>query len=75
MIQVGVEALGKKGSRKGLVVTGDDVRSHAKLFGAYSLVYPVVAAFSSLDALIPWTSGYMLIAAFERVSGGGEKAI
>jgi SAM-dependent methyltransferase len=66
VIQVSVEALGKKGSRKGLVVTGEDVRSHAKLFRAYSLVYPFVRAFSSLDVLVPWTSGYMLIGSYER---------
>ena len=62
----GVERLGKKGSSKGMVVTGSDVARHAKMFRAYSAIYPFVAAFSALDALIPWTSGYMIIASARR---------
>jgi SAM-dependent methyltransferase len=58
--------LGKKGSAKGMVVTGGDVHRHRRLFLAYSAVYPLVWAVSRLDALLPWTSGYMLIAAAER---------
>jgi 2-polyprenyl-3-methyl-5-hydroxy-6-metoxy-1,4-benzoquinol methylase len=68
-IQWGVERLGKKGSAKGLVVTGDDVSRHRKLFRAYSAVYPVVASVSALDALLPWASGYMLIAGATRTRG------
>ncbi len=64
--QWGVERLGKKGSSKGLVVTGDDVTRHRKLFRAYSVVYPIVASVSAFDALLPWASGYMLIAAATR---------
>lgn len=62
----GVERLGKKGSAKGMVVTGGDVKKHAKMFRAYSLVYPVVASLAALDAAIPWASGYMLIATLTR---------
>jgi len=65
-INWGVERLGKKGSPKGVVVTGGDVKKHARLFRAYSLVYPFVASVAALDALIPWASGYMLIATAER---------
>jgi len=61
-----VERLGKKGSSKGLVVTGQDVQKHRKLFWAYSAVYPMVWGVSRLDALLPWTSGYMLIARATR---------
>jgi SAM-dependent methyltransferase len=61
-IQWGVERLGKKGSSKGLVVTGQDVRKHRRLFRAYSAVYPVVWSVSRLDVLLRWRSGYMLIA-------------
>ena len=61
----GVERLGKKGSAKGMVVTGDDVARHRKLFRAYSLIYPFVWAVTRLDALVP-ASGYMLIARFRR---------
>jgi SAM-dependent methyltransferase len=65
-VQLGVESLGKKGSKKGLVVTGGDVRKHRKLFLAYSAIYPFVFAFSRLDVLIPWASGYMLIGVFRK---------
>jgi SAM-dependent methyltransferase len=65
-LNFGVERLGKKGSAKGMVVTGGDVKKHAKMFRAYSIVYPFVAALASLDALIPWASGYMLIATATR---------
>jgi 2-polyprenyl-3-methyl-5-hydroxy-6-metoxy-1,4-benzoquinol methylase len=61
-----VERLGKKGSAKGMVVTGDDVAKHRRMFRAYSLIYPVVAVVASFDALIPWASGYMLIARATR---------
>jgi SAM-dependent methyltransferase len=66
-INFAVERLGKQGSRKGLVVTGGDVAKHRKLFRAYSLVYPGVWLVSRLDLLLPWTSGYMLIATAERL--------
>jgi len=56
-----VEHAGKKGSAKGMVVTGGDVAGHRKLFVAYSAIYPLVWAVSRLDALIPWASGYMMI--------------
>ena len=62
----GVERLGKKGSSKGMVVTGGDVAKHRKVFLAYSAVYPFVWAVSRLDLLLPWTSGYMLIASAVR---------
>jgi SAM-dependent methyltransferase len=61
-IQWGVERLGKKGSAKGLVVTGQDVKKHRRMFQAYSILYPFVWAVSRMDALLPWTPGYMLIA-------------
>jgi len=65
-INLAVERLGKRGSRKGMVVTGGDVAKHRKLFRAYSLVYPFVWLVSRLDHLLPWASGYMLIARAER---------
>jgi SAM-dependent methyltransferase len=66
-INLVVERLGKKGSSKGMVVTGADVGKHRKLFLAWSLVYPFVWALSRLDILVP-ASGYMLIAAATRRS-------
>lgn len=60
-INWGVERLGKKGSAKGMVVTGGDVAKHRRLFRAYSLIYPLVWVVTRLDGLVP-VSGYMLIA-------------
>lgn len=52
----------KKGqSKKGLVVTGDDLAGNRSAFKAYSLIYPLVWLFSKLDGLLFFTSGYMLI--------------
>jgi SAM-dependent methyltransferase len=67
-INVGVERLGKKGSAKGMVVTGSDMARHRMAFVAYSAVYPVVWTLSKLDFLVP-ASGYMLIARARRVAG------
>ncbi len=57
----GLESLGKKGSKKGVVVTGGDMKSHAKIFKAYSVVFPFVWGFSRLDALLPRNDGYRLL--------------
>ena len=65
-IQLGLARTGKKGSAKGMVVTGADLDRHRTLFRAYSVVYPAVWTVSRLDLLLPWTSGYMLIAAGSR---------
>jgi SAM-dependent methyltransferase len=65
-INWGVERLGKKGSAKGMVVTGADVRRHAKAFRVYSAIYPLVWAVSRLDGLLPGVSGYMLLAVARR---------
>jgi len=64
-INWGVERLGKRGSAKGIVVTGGDMARHRKLFRAYSAIYPLVWAVSRLDALVP-ASGYMLVASFRK---------
>ena len=61
MMQWGLESLGKKGSKKGVVVTGGDLNKHAKLFTAYSVIFPFVWVFSRLDALLPWNDGYRLL--------------
>ena len=63
-----IERTGKRGSAKGMVVTGADVAKNRKLFRLYSLVYPVVWAITRLDALVP-ASGYMLIASARRQGG------
>jgi SAM-dependent methyltransferase len=61
-----LERAGKKGSAKGMVVTGADVKRRRRLFRAWSALYPLVWALSRLDALVPWTSGYMLIVTARR---------
>jgi len=61
VMQWGLETLGKKGSKKGVVVTGGDLNKHAKLFNAYSVIFPFVWSFSRLDALLPWNDGYRLL--------------
>jgi SAM-dependent methyltransferase len=65
LINWGMGRLGKRGSAKGLVVTGADLQKNRKAFRAYALVYPFVAALAALDALVPG-SGYMLIARLRR---------
>jgi SAM-dependent methyltransferase len=64
-INVAVERLGKKGSAKGMVVTGADLSKHRKTFRIYSVLYPFVWALSRLDVLVP-ASGYMLIVRARR---------
>jgi len=66
LLNWGIERLGKRGSAKGMVMTGADVKRHRKLFFAYSLIHPVVRAITRLDGLLPWASGYMLIASYRR---------
>lgn len=61
VMQFGLERLGKKGSKKGVVVTGGDLNKHAKVFALYSAIFPFVWAFSRLDALLPWNDGYRLL--------------
>ena len=64
-INAGLGLLGKRSSAKGMVVTGDDVSRHRKLFRAYGAIYPAVWVVARLDALVP-ASGYMLIATARR---------
>lgn len=64
LIVAAVSRLGKKNksaSRKGLVVTEDDLQANRKLFRLYSLLYPFFWAVAQLDRLLFFTSGYMLI--------------
>lgn len=68
VMQWGLESLGKKGTKKGVVVTGSDLNRHAKLFAAYRLVFPLIWGFSRLDALLPWNDGYRLLMVATRRS-------
>jgi 2-polyprenyl-3-methyl-5-hydroxy-6-metoxy-1,4-benzoquinol methylase len=63
---VGIVSNLKKGknqqSTKGLIVTQQDIDKSASMFRIYSFIYPVIRLFSMLDALLFFSSGYMLIA-------------
>jgi SAM-dependent methyltransferase len=49
-------------SKKGLIVTGKDLKKYRSSFRLYSVVYPFMWLFSKLDHLLFFRSGYMLIA-------------
>jgi ubiquinone/menaquinone biosynthesis C-methylase UbiE len=67
-----LEQVGKKSSAKGMVVTGQDVARHRGKLRLYGLLYPLVWLVTRLDALIPWSSGYMLIATARRSQGSSR---
>ena len=46
---------------KGTIITTDDLGRNKKLFRAYSAVSPLMTLIASLDALMPFASGYSLI--------------
>jgi SAM-dependent methyltransferase len=48
-------------SKKGNIVTGQDIKKYRSSFKLFSILYPVVWLFSKLDHLLFFTSGYMLI--------------
>ena len=58
---------GTESTEKGLVLTGDELAHHEKSFKLYSMIYPVCRLWSKLDALVPWTSGYMLALRAEKI--------
>jgi SAM-dependent methyltransferase len=49
-------------SGRGVLVTGADLASHRRMFALYAIVYPFVWLLSSLDHLLFFRSGYMIIA-------------
>jgi SAM-dependent methyltransferase len=49
-------------SRKGIIIDEKDLKAYRMSFLLYSLIYPAVWLISQLDALLFFTSGYMLIA-------------
>jgi len=54
-------------TEKGLVLTGDDLSRHEKSFKLYATIYPLCWLWSKLDALVPWTRGYMLALRAEKI--------
>jgi 2-polyprenyl-3-methyl-5-hydroxy-6-metoxy-1,4-benzoquinol methylase len=64
LIVAGVSVLRKgsgEPSKKGNIVTGQDLKKYRSSFKLFSMLYPVVWLFSKLDHLLFFTSGYMLI--------------
>jgi len=63
----------KKGgrSKKGTVVTGDDLGRLKKSFTLYSILYPFVSLFVRLDSLFPFLHGNMLIARCDSTKADG----
>jgi hypothetical protein len=51
-----------KHTKKGMLVTEQDMEKSDSAFRVYSLIYPFIRIFSMLDALLFFRSGYMLIA-------------
>lgn len=66
MMVIAISALKRnkreKTSGRGVLVTGTDMKSYKTMFRVYSLIYPFVRLISSLDRLLLFGSGYMLIA-------------
>lgn len=52
---------GREKSKKGLVVTGKDLKAYQSMFRLFALIYPLVWLISKLDALLFFRSGYMWI--------------
>jgi SAM-dependent methyltransferase len=59
---LGLAKKGDEQSRKGTVVTGQDMQRYRKMFWLYSAIYPVVWVFARLDTMLLGCSGYLLIA-------------
>ena len=57
----------KEESRKGNVVTAEDMQRHAKKFKLFSILYPFVWFLAQLDRLLFFTSGHSLIVRARRV--------
>jgi SAM-dependent methyltransferase len=56
-------------SKKGVVVTGDDLERHARKFRMFRLVYPVVWLLAQLDKLLFFMPGYSLIVQAQKIDG------
>lgn len=52
----------EKTSGRGVLVTEKDLKSYKTMFRVYSVIYPFVRLISSMDRLLFFRSGYMIIA-------------
>lgn len=59
-----------RSTAKGMVVTGDSAGMSGGGGKALRAAYPVMRVFAALDALIPWTRGYMLLVVAEKSARG-----
>jgi SAM-dependent methyltransferase len=59
-----------RSTAKGMVVLGGAGQGGRAL----RVLHPAFRAFASLDALLPWTSGYMLLVVLDRVAGASTEA-
>lgn len=62
-------------SGRGILVTGDDLKSYQKMFRLYSVIYPLIWLVSRLDALLFFRSGYMLIATASSTKASREESV
>lgn len=58
-------------SKKGLLVTGADLRRYRLMFRVFSLLYPIIWLFAKLDDLLFFVDGHMLIVRARRKSAWG----
>jgi len=65
-LDTALNAAGARGTETG------DANNVRPVSGAQRLMYPAMRAFAALDALIPFTRGYMLVATLERTPGATE---
>lgn len=54
---------------KGTIPAAAPAREDKSIGLAVKMIYPVMRAFAALDALLPFTRGYMLVATLERPAG------
>ncbi len=62
-------------SRKGVVVTADDLKRHEKKFKMFSIIYPCVWCLAQIDRLLFFTSGYSLIVKAKRGTSATEGSL
>ncbi|MCH2171014.1 class I SAM-dependent methyltransferase [Myxococcota bacterium] len=65
---------GSDSTSKGVVLTGQELERHEKSFRLYSFIYPLAWLWSRLDALVPFTRGYMLAIRAEKKAVGKTEA-
>lgn len=71
-VVLGVSLIKEQGanqSKKGMVVTGQDLGKNQRMFRLYSLIYPIFWLAAQLDNLLFFSSGYMLIVKVKRDAG------